>query len=111
MSLARNPDEPTDGPMLPPLPGSYGVASLALPRAPLVGRAAELAAARDLLRRPDVSLVTLTGPGGVGKTRLALQLAADLGADFADEVEFVDLAPSVTPRSCCRRSPRPSRCR
>src|SRR5207249_5129359 len=56
-----------------------------------VGREAELAEVRALLA--ENRLVTLTGSGGCGKTRLALQVAADVLADFPDGVWYVDLSP------------------
>ena len=59
---------------------------------PLVGRRQELEAAGRLLAEDDVRLVTLTGPGGPGKTRLALQLGAEALDAYADGVYFVELA-------------------
>jgi predicted ATPase/class 3 adenylate cyclase len=58
-----------------------------------LGRTAELAATKALLASPMVRLVTLTGPGGIGKSRLGLQVAQDLVRTFRDGVIFVDLAP------------------
>jgi non-specific serine/threonine protein kinase len=58
----------------------------------LVGREAELTAVSTLLHREDVRLVTLTGPGGIGKTRLALRVLETVQAPFPDGVAVVDLA-------------------
>jgi predicted ATPase/class 3 adenylate cyclase len=60
---------------------------------PLIGRQAELGDVTSLIRGDDVRLLTLTGPGGTGKTRLALQSGAELLDDFRSGVFFVSLAP------------------
>lgn len=67
------------------------------PATPLVGREAELAALTRLLRAPHCRLLTLVGPGGIGKTRLALEVAASHGGCFCDGVFFVSLAALTSP--------------
>jgi predicted ATPase/class 3 adenylate cyclase len=83
------PDLPAD---FPPL-RTLGVRAMNLPLqlTGFVGRRRELAEARTLLERPDVRLLTLTGPGGTGKTRLAVQVAAGLQEIVPDGVVFIAL--------------------
>jgi predicted ATPase/class 3 adenylate cyclase/DNA-binding XRE family transcriptional regulator len=89
------PDLPDDFPPLVTL--DQVRTNLPMQPTPFTGREQEVAAVRALLSRGDVRLVTLTGPGGAGKSRLALQAAAELIEEFADGVYFVTLAPISDP--------------
>ena len=78
-----------------PPPRARSTARVRLPSSPnrLVGRDAEMAGVLELLGRPQVRLATIIGPGGIGKTRLALSAAEEMAASFPDGVFFVNLAP------------------
>jgi len=89
------PDLPADFPPLATLATRRG--NLLAQPTHLIGRDREVATVCTLLRTPEVRLLTLSGPGGIGKTRLALQVGADLLDAFPDGVYFVDLAPIHDP--------------
>jgi predicted ATPase/class 3 adenylate cyclase len=74
-----------------PAPRSLSASNLPVQPTPFAGREQELAQVLALLRNPQARLVTLTGPGGSGKTRLALQAAAEAAADHPDGVFWVPL--------------------
>jgi len=71
--------------------------AVSAPLTPIFGREREVAAVLGLLRDPHVRLLTLTGPGGVGKTRLALQIVEEIDGALTDEVVTVPLAPVSDP--------------
>jgi predicted ATPase/transcriptional regulator with XRE-family HTH domain len=112
--LSRSPEEPTDArpalkepglsapvaqPTVLPLsaaPPARTQATLPVPPTPFVGRQAELNDLAELLANPACRLLTLTGPGGIGKTRLALEAAARHSAAYAHGAVFVPLASVAT---------------
>ena len=93
LAAARPDPEPPAAP-LHPTPARR---TLPRPLTSLFGRAGVTAAVAELMRRGDVPLLTLTGPGGVGKTRLALRVAEEIEQSFANGVALVELAPVRDP--------------
>lgn len=81
----------------PVQPAETRPSNLPIQRTELVGREKEVAAVKELLLRQDVRLVTVTGPGGIGKTRLAVEAANELTERFRGGIYFVPLAPLNDP--------------
>ena len=78
---------------MPASPSARRAAQLPAQPGPLVGREADIDRTVEHLLRPDVRLLSLVGAGGAGKTRLAIEVAARVGAAFPDGAHFVDLSP------------------
>lgn len=93
---ARHPRAPEASSPAPSHPASASIpATVPAQLTPLIGREAEIATVGQLLQRDGIRLLTLTGPGGVGKTRLALEVAAVYAGLFADGAAFIALASLV----------------
>ncbi len=88
----------------PPVKSLGSASSLPTYSTPLIGRSADVAALRDVVLTPDVRLLTLTGIGGSGKTRVAIALAAELVDHFPDGVHFVSLAAESSESAMWKRT-------
>ncbi len=97
MAPPRNEASPPGAPETDALEANESGRSLPSALASFVGRDRERTAISDLIRNPEVRLLVLTGPAGVGKTRLALSVADAVRESFRNEVAFVDLASILHP--------------
>src|SRR5215510_8128565 len=81
----------------PMMQATASTTTIPVPLTPLIDRERELDEACAMLRRDDIRIVTLTGPGGTGKTRLSLEIGSKLTSDFAGQVHWVALAAVTEP--------------
>ena len=94
-SISRAPTKPKPVTPAPDTPAVY--AELPGELTPLIGREREIEVIKHLVTHSPGRLLTLTGVGGVGKTRLALHIAREVGSEFPDGVLWVELAPLTDP--------------
>ena len=95
--LSHDPELTVTAALVPARSRARAWANLPVQPTSLIGREREIREVTDLLQRPEVRLVTLTGTGGTGKTRLAIRVAGGLLDDFADGAVFIGLAPLRSP--------------
>src|SRR3954470_12700063 len=92
MPTSRRPPSPSE-PLLPePVEPLSQIKRLSIPRTRLIGREQDCQAVQQWLRQDDVRLLTLTGLGGIGKTRIAVQVAMELDGTFTDGAVMISLA-------------------
>ena len=92
IDIVRLSDESKLIAQVPDISGTALLKNFPVQTTPFIGRQKEITTTRELLHREDIRMLTLTGPGGTGKTRLALTIVSEMKNGFADGIYFVDIA-------------------